>query len=131
MKKRKPPVILASSLIVLLGAAVIINLPKRQTPEDLAQEQQQQQKQDPSPGAKRDTPDPSSLKKELAVETGDPRGGGMDPENPETPGANPKIATIYIPRAQAVKPQPNDASVQGQWWQDNARANSPEGFKGP
>lgn len=132
MKKRKPPVILASCLVVLLGAAIIINLPKRPTAEDMGGPQAKAP--DSSPGVARKTDDPSTIKKQLAVEDGMAgREGMMNPDDPTGAGsgANPKVATIYIPRAQAVKPTPNDASVQGQWYKENARANNPEGFKAP
>lgn len=130
MKKRKPPVILASSLIVLLGAAVIINLPKRPTADDHGP---QAQKPDSSPGASRQTEDAATIRKQLATVGDEGREGMQRPEDPTGAGsqANPKTATIYIPRPTATKQMPNDASVQAQWYRDQARANSPEGFKTP
>lgn len=132
MKKRKPPVILASSLIVLLGGAIIIMMPKAPSPNDMPGAQAQKAP-DASPGAARPTEDASSIKKQLAVVGDATREGMQPPDDPTGAGAlaNPKVATIYIPRPQTTKPVPNDASVQGQWYREGARASDPDGFKNP
>lgn len=126
MKKRKPPVVLASLLVVLIGIAVVINMPKgkeEEGPKLTAEEVIPD-------GASRPTPAKSDIKARLAEDAGNEHADevrmAMDRDGSKS---NPKTATIFLPKADALKQVPNDSSVQGQWFRDNARANSKEGFK--
>lgn len=130
MKKRKPPVVLASLLIVMIGAAVIINLPKN---ESKPGEPPQKTAEESLPaGQSRPTPSKESIKTKLQQATvGGPDEDSMEPPGREGMMGRAKTATIFLPKASAQKQAPNDASVSGQWYRGNARANDPEGFKNP
>jgi hypothetical protein len=126
MKKRKPPVVLASMLVVLAGLAVLF-IPKVQDPTKMPPPQPEASQKDPTPtGEKRATPS----KEQIRAKVNKPNQIDQDDGTMaigET-GANPTVSTIFLPKARPVKQTPNDASVQGQWYRDNARANRKEGF---
>lgn len=130
MKKRKPPVVLASLLIVMIGAAVIINLPKSESkpgepPKKTAEETL-------PAGQSRPTPSKETIKSKLQQATiGGPETDDMGGPGRGGPMGKAKTATIFLPKTSTQKPVPNDASVSGQWYRGNARANDPEGFKKP
>lgn len=124
MKRKKPPVVLASILVVMAGAAILF-IPKNEDP--LHQPPPQQPKQVEPTGESRSTPSKAEIAR---------RGSMADAANPEAgmseagSGANNAVtATIYLPRVQPMKQQPNDAAVQAQWYRQGARAGSKEGFK--
>lgn len=124
MKRKKPPVVLASILVVMAGAAILF-IPKN---EDPMQQPPQQQKSPEPTGQSRSTPSKGEIAKRAAmIDSASPDG---EPPQPGVPtGANPTTATIYLPRAKPMKQQPNDSSVQAQWYREAARASRKDGFK--
>jgi len=125
MKRKKPPVILASILVVMAGAAILF-IPKNEDP----MQQQPQQKQSPEPtGQSRSTPSKSDVARRAAmIDSVGPDGAPTTPESGPA-GSNPAAATIYLPRVKPMKQQPNDSSVQAQWYREGARAANKDGFK--
>ena len=125
MKRKKPPVVLASILVVLAGAAILF-IPKNQDPR--LQPPPQRQKDVEPTGKSRSTPSKGEVARKAAmIDSASPDGGPPSPAG--SPGANPMAATIYLPRMTPTKQQPNDASVQAQWYRQGARASSKDGFK--
>jgi len=125
MKRKKPPVVLASILVVMAGAAILF-IPKN---EDPMQPPPEQKKSAEPTGQSRKTPSKSAVAKQAAVvDTVNPDGSpSAAPDGPA--GANPATATIYLPRIKPMKQQPNDSSVQAQWYRSGARAANKDGFK--
>ena len=125
MKRKKPPVVLASILVVMAGAAILF-IPRN---EDPRMQPPPQQNKSPEPtGKSRATPSKGDVaKRAVMLDANDPEGGPPKPEG--AAGANAVAATIYLPRIKPMKQQPNDASVQAQWYRDSARASNKDGFK--
>jgi hypothetical protein len=129
MKKKKPPVVLASTLIVLVGLAVIL-FPKSQDPSMPPQPPPKTAEDVVPTGKSRSTPSKSEIKSQQ--KSAESRAGAMrqaPEEGPQATLANSANPTIFIPRYNATKQTPNDASVQGQWYRPDARASNKEGFK--
>lgn len=125
MKRKKPPVLLASILVVMAGAAILF-IPRN---EDPRMQPPPQQNKSPEPtGKSRATPSKGDVaKRAVMLDASSPDGGPAGPGS--AVGANPAVATIYLPRMKPVKQQPNDASVQAQWYREGARAGRKEGFR--
>jgi hypothetical protein len=108
-----------------MAGAAILFIPRNEDP------MQQPPPSQPAPaGETRATPSKSDVvRRAVMMDQVTPDGGPPEPGEAAMAGGNPAKATIYVPRAQPIKPQTNDASVQAQWYRQGARANSKDGFK--
>lgn len=130
MKRRKPPVVLASLLVVFVGVAVIISLPKKHGGDEHGAKMTAEEAI--PDGSGRPTPPKEALKAQLGSEAeNNAPDEAMGPLGKNPLKNNPKSATVFLPKAMAHKPAPNDSAVSGQWFRDEARASNPEAFKTP
>jgi hypothetical protein len=107
---------LGTVLFVLLAAAVFFNLPKSAGGHDHGKTAE-----DALPtGESRPTPSKEELASKAKAQASLDDEAAPPPLGMQASG-NVKTASIYLPKRSTHKPQPNDATIQGQWYRPDAR----------